>query len=80
MNMPGFDRITVDPNIMAGKPCIRGIRITVALVLNLLANGMTPDEIVRDYPPLEIEDIYQVLRYAAWLADERILPLELVGR
>lgn len=80
MNMPGFDRITVDPNIMAGKPCVRGIRITVALVLNLLANGMTPDEIVRDYPPLDKEDIHQVLRYAAWLADERILPLELVDR
>ncbi len=74
--MLGFDRITVDPNIMAGKPCIRGMRITVALVLNLLSNGMTPEQIVRDYPPLELEDIHQVLQYAAWLADERIIPLE----
>lgn len=76
MNIPGFDRITVDPKIMAGKPCIRGMRITVALVLNLLGNGMTPEEIVRDYPPLDQEDIHQVLKYAAWLADERVFPLE----
>ncbi len=76
MTLPGLDRITFDPNIMAGRACIRGMRITVALVLNLLANGMTSEEIVRDYPPLELEDIRQVLRYAAWLSDERIIPLE----
>ncbi len=79
MNMPGFDRITVDPKIMAGKPCIRGMRITVALVLNLLAGGMKPEEIIRDYPYLEMEDIHQTLYYAAWLADERIVPLEQVA-
>ena len=76
MNMPGFDRITVDPNIMAGKPSVRGMRITVALVLNLLAGGMKPEEIIRDYPYLELEDIHQVLRYAAWLTDEKVVPLE----
>ncbi len=76
MTLPGFERITVDPNLMAGRPCIRGIRITVPLVLNLLANGMRPEEIVRDYPPLELEDIAEVLRYAAWLSDERIIPFE----
>jgi uncharacterized protein (DUF433 family) len=76
MTLPGFERITVDPNIMAGRPCIRGMRITVTLILNLLANGMRPEEIVRDYPPLELEDIHQVLGYAAWLSDERIIPLE----
>ncbi len=74
--MPGLDRITFDPKIMGGRACIRGMRITVALVLNLLAGGMTPQEIVRDYPPLELGDIRQVLQYAAWMADERILPLE----
>lgn len=79
MNIPGFDRITVDPEIMAGKPCIRGMRITVALVLNLLAGGMKPEEVIRDYPYLELEDIHEVLRYAAWLADERIVPLEQVA-
>ncbi|MCL4396162.1 MAG: DUF433 domain-containing protein [Chloroflexi bacterium] len=76
MNIPGFDRITVDPEIMAGKPCIRGMRVTVALVLNLLAGGMKPEDIIRDYPYLEPEDIRQALTYAAWLADERIVPLE----
>lgn len=79
MNLPGFDRITFDPKMMGGRACIRGMRITVALVLNLLSNGMPPEEIVRDYPPLELEDIHQVLRYAAWLADERIIPLEPVA-
>ncbi len=76
LKMPGLDRITFDPKIMGGRACIRGMRITVALVLNLLAGGMTPQEIVRDYPPLELGDIRQVLQYAAWMADERILPLE----
>ncbi len=76
MTMPGFDRITFDPNIMAGRACIRGMRITVALVLNLLAGGMTTEEIIEAYPYLEPEDIKQVLAYAAWLADERIIPLE----
>ncbi len=76
MTLPGFDRLTVDPNIMGGRPCIRGMRITVPLVLNLLAGGMTPEEIIREYPYLELEDIHQVLHYAAWLADESILPLE----
>ena len=74
--MPGLDRITFDPKIMGGRACIRGMRITVALVLNLLAGGMTSAEIVRDYPPLELGDIRQCLQYAAWMADERILPLE----
>lgn len=76
MNIPGFDRITVNPKIMAGKPSIRGMRMTVALVLNLPAGGMKPEEIIREYPYLEPEDIHQVLRYAAWLADEKVIPLE----
>jgi uncharacterized protein (DUF433 family) len=76
MTLPGFDRITFDPNVMAGRACIRGLRITVALVLNLLGGGMTTEEIVREYPYLEPGDFHQVLRYAAWLADERILPFE----
>ncbi len=74
--MPGFDRITVDTAVMAGRPCIRGMRITVALVLNLLAGALSPEELLRDYPYLEPADIQQVLAYAAWLADERIVPLE----
>ncbi|MBI3740301.1 MAG: DUF433 domain-containing protein [Chloroflexi bacterium] len=76
MTHPQFDRITFDPNIMAGKACIRGIRITVALILNLVAGGMTPEQIIEDYPPLEIEDIQQALQYASWLADEHVIELK----
>lgn len=74
--MSGLDRITFDPNIMGGKACIRRTRVTVALILNLVANGVTADEIIKAYPYLEPEDIRQALRYAAWLADETIYPIE----
>jgi uncharacterized protein (DUF433 family) len=76
--MFGFDRITFDPNIMGGRACIRGMRITVALILNLVANGMTTEEIIQAYPYLEPEDIEQALRYAVYLADESIYELEKV--
>jgi uncharacterized protein (DUF433 family) len=76
--MFGFDRITFDPNIMGGRACIRGMRITVALILNLVANGMTTEEIIRAYPYLEPEDIQQALHYAVWLADESVYELEKV--
>jgi uncharacterized protein (DUF433 family) len=76
--MFGFDRITFDPNIMGGRACIRGMRITVALILNLVANGLTTEEIIRAYPYLEPEDIQQALRYAVWLADESVYELEKV--
>jgi uncharacterized protein (DUF433 family) len=62
--MLGFDRITFDPKIMAGQACIRGMRVPVSLVLNLLANGQTPEAIIEDYPYLEPEDIQQSLQYA----------------
>ncbi len=71
-----LDRITVDPDVLGGKPCIRGLRLPVALILNLLANGMAPEEILEAYPYLEPEDIRQALRYAAWLADDRLLALQ----
>ena len=74
--MSEFDRITFDPNVMAGRACIRGMRITVAMVLNLVANGMNAQEIIAAYPYLEAEDIQQSLRYAAWLADESIVELQ----
>jgi uncharacterized protein (DUF433 family) len=61
---------------MGGKACIRGLRVTVSLVVNLVANGMTPEEILAAYPSLEVEDIRQSLRYAAWLAEETVLPSE----
>jgi len=74
--MENFDRITFDPNLMGGRACIRGLRVTVALVLNLFANGMTAKHIIEEYPYLEEEDIRQVLQYAAWLADESIQIME----
>ena len=70
--MLGFDRITFDPKIMAGQACIRGMRVPVSLILNLVANGKTTEEIVEDYPYLEPEDVQQSLYYAAWLASDRI--------
>jgi uncharacterized protein (DUF433 family) len=70
-----LDRITFDPKIMGGRACLRGMRMTVSLVVNLIANGMTVDEILREYPVLESEDIRQALQYAASLAAEEIYPL-----
>ena len=77
--MREFDRITFNPNIMGGRACIRGMRVTVSLVLNLVANGMSSREIIEAYPYLEAEDIAQSLKYAAWLAEESVHPLEPVS-
>ncbi|MES2808413.1 MAG: DUF433 domain-containing protein [Bacteroidota bacterium] len=74
-----IDRITSDPNIMQGKACIRGMRITVSIVLNLIANGMTKEEIIDEYPYLESEDIDQCLRYAAYLANEELYNIQKVS-
>ena len=68
--MFGFDRITASPDIMGGKACIRGMRITVSLIVNLVANDMSFEEILEEYPDLEMEDIQQALRYAAWATDD----------
>ncbi len=76
--MPKFDRITFDPNMMGGRACIRGMRVTVSLVVNLVANGMQEKEIIEAYPYLQPDDIRQALQYAAWLAEETVHPLELV--
>lgn len=74
--MLGFDRITFDPEVMGGRACIRGMRITVSLILNLVANGKSTEEILAEYPYLEAGDIQQALVYAAWLADESVYTLE----
>jgi uncharacterized protein (DUF433 family) len=65
-----FDRITFDTAVMGGRACIRGMRITVALVVNLVANGMSTEYILREYPDLESEDIREALQYASALANE----------
>jgi uncharacterized protein (DUF433 family) len=66
-----LDRIKVDPGVCVGKPTIRGLRITVDFVLKLLGDGYTADDIVREYPELEKEDVYQAAKYGAWLASEK---------
>jgi len=64
------DRITINPKVMVGKPIIRGVRITVEQILNALANGISTQELLKDYPELEPEDIQAVLSYAAELVSE----------
>ena len=66
-----LDRIKVTPGVCEGRPTIRGMRLTVDFVLRLLGDGYTADDIVREYPELENEDVYQAARYGAWLASER---------
>jgi len=70
-----LDRITFNSDIMGGRACIRRMRITVSQVVNLVANGMSTSEIIRDYPYLEEEDVRQALRYAAQLTEEEVHPI-----
>jgi uncharacterized protein (DUF433 family) len=70
-----FPRITVNPKQMGGLPCIRGLRIPVAAVVEMVSEGMTPAEILADYPDLEAEDIREALRFAAEAVRERELPI-----
>lgn len=72
--MKEFTRITFNPDIMGGQACIRGMRIPVSLIVNLVANGMKTDNIIKEYPDLEPEDIKEALQYASWLTREEIHP------
>ncbi len=72
--MKGFKRITFNPNVMGGQACIRGMRIPVSLIVNLVANEMTIEGIIREYPDLEPEDIKEALQYASWLTKEEVYP------
>lgn len=74
-----LDRITFDPTIMGGRACIRGMRLTVSLLLNLVANRMTTEEIIEAYPYIEPEDIHQALQYAAWLAEDAVYELAIAA-
>jgi uncharacterized protein (DUF433 family) len=69
--MPGLDRITQHPDVMGGKACVRGMRVTVGMIVGQISSGRTIEEILADYPYLEREDILQALRYAAWRSEER---------
>lgn len=73
--MKRLDRITFNPNIMGGKPCIRGLRVTVGTIVGLVATGHSTDEILSLYPYLEREDITAALSYAAWRVEEVEMPL-----
>lgn len=73
--MNPLQRITLDPAVMGGKPCIRGMRVTVGTVVGLLAAGHTEEEVLKAYPYLEKEDLREALAYAAWRAEEIEVPL-----
>ena len=73
--MDMLDRITQNPSVMGGKPCIRGMRVTVGMVVGQIGAGNNVDDLLRDYPYLEREDVYQALKYAAWRTDEREILL-----
>ncbi len=75
---PGMEtltHITHDPNVMGGKPCIRGLRVTVGTVVGLVASGHSPSDIVRLYPYLTPDDVREALAYAAWRVEEIEVPL-----
>lgn len=69
--MHQLTRITLDPRVMGGKPCIRGMRVTVGTIVGLIASGKTIDEVLVDYPYLEREDVLEALAYAAWRVEEK---------
>jgi len=73
--MMQLTRITLDPNVMGSKPCIRGMRVTVGTIVGLMATGHSEEEILKAYPYLEEEDLREALAYAAWRAEEVELPL-----
>jgi len=74
--MPDLNRITQDPQVMGGKPCIRGLRVTVGTIVGLLASGHTHEEILKEYTYLERDDIQAALSYAAWRSEEVEVPLQ----
>jgi uncharacterized protein (DUF433 family) len=75
MSMAQLDRITQDPEVMGGKPCVRGMRVTVGMIVGQIGAGHTIEQVLTDFPYLEREDVLQALRYAAWLAEDREVTL-----
>lgn len=73
--MKKLTRITLNPEVMGGKPCIRRMRVTVGTIVGLLASGYSQKEILKAYPYLEVEDIQEALAYAAWRVEETEIPL-----
>jgi uncharacterized protein (DUF433 family) len=77
--MSDFTRITQNPEVMGGKPCIRGLRVTVGMIVAQIGAGRTVDQLLAEYPYLEREDVLEALRYAAWRAQEREIDLPITG-
>jgi uncharacterized protein (DUF433 family) len=75
MNFPDLERITISPDVMGGKPCVRGMRVTVGMITGLLASGSSKEEIQELYPYLEAEDITAALAYATWRSEEQDIAL-----
>lgn len=73
--MPQLDRITQQPDVMGGKACIRGLRVTVGMIVGQISAGRSVEQILADFPYLQRDDILQALRYAAWRAEEREVAL-----
>lgn len=73
--MEKLDRITVDPNICLGQPTVRGMRITVSVVLKMLAGGKSTEDVLRAYPEMEAEDVQQAMQYAAWVVSDQMPAL-----
>jgi len=71
--MAKLDRITVNPNVCLGQPTIRSMRITVSVILKMLAGGKSVEEVLQAYPELEVEDVQQAIKYAAWIVSDQIL-------
>ena len=78
MNFPDIDRITIDPSVMGGKPCVRGMRVTVGMITGLMASGAPFAEILKLYPYLEEADLKAALAYASWRTEERETPVQAV--
>lgn len=74
--MKELTRITLDPEVMGGKPCIRGLRVTVGTIVGLMASGHSKEDILKAYPYLEPEDLQEALTYAAWRVEEVEVPLK----
>ena len=70
-----FERITFDPAVMGGRACIRGMRIPVSVIVGQVAHGATVEEVLKDYPDLDREDVQQALEYAAWLTQEEVVTV-----
>ena len=73
--MQKLSRITMDPQVMGGKPCIRNLRVTVGTLVGLMASGKTIDEVLAAYPYIERQDVLEALTYAAWRSEEKELPI-----